>query len=446
MTGDLVADDSALAEALFAPLSINELTLDNRIIMSPMAALEAHADGRPSEQTIAFLCERAKGGVGLIIMGCGIPTRRAAQEVTFKGVVRFDDDRFLPDLKRLTDAVHAHGTPIFAQLIAGFGTMGKAARSRPLIAASPKNVVMKADDYPKGILVPFDHVTAMPQQATVQEIRQLEVDTADAAVRAQRAGYDGVEIGAHMSYFLASFLSPRSNWRSDEYGGSLENRARIVVNIVRLIRQRVGPSFPIGLRICANEHVDGGQGPEEYAAIAARVQREGLDYVALTDGTYESIYVGAAAKDAPTVEHGEAQVFRQAVSCPLIVSSIHDSRRAAEVIAAGEADAVMFARSLLADPEYANKIREGRSQEIVSCDRQNLCLRRMGMGMPIRCAVNPHMGRESRSPGQRPPIGRLIKAPVEQAALAVTGSERIMNLVGKLARKSGDHRSDRPAG
>src|ERR1700704_1198431 len=434
MAGEFMVDDPAVAEVLFAPLSINALTLTNRIIMSPMAALEAHADGRPSEQTIAFLCERAKGGVGCIIMGCETPTRRAAEEVTFPGVVRFDDDRFLPDLRRLTDAVHAHGTPIFAQLIPGFGTMGKASRHRPLIAASPKNVVMKAESHPPGIFIPFDRKSAMPQQATVQELRQIEIDTAEAVVRAQRAGFDGVEVGAHMSYFVASFLSPRSNWRIDEYGGSLENRARIVVNIVRLIRQRVGPAFPIGLRICANEHVDGGQGPEDYAAIAALVEQEGLDYVALSDGTYESIHFGAAAEDAPTVEHGEAQVFRQAVSCPLILSSTHDPGRAVEVIAAGHGDAVNYARSLLADPEYANKVREGRSHDIVRCDRQNYSLRRQGLGMPIRCEVNPRMGRESRRPGERPPIGRLVKAPIEQAVLAATGSRRIMDFAGKIGR------------
>ena len=441
MTKEFVVDDPAVAKVLFAPLSINELTITNRIIMSPMAALEANADGRPSEQTIAFLCERAKGGVGLIIMGCGIPTHRAAEEVTFPGVVRFDDDRFIPDLKRLTDAVHAHGTPIFAQLIAGFGTMGKASRRRNLIAASPKNVVMKAENYPTGIFIPFDRKSAMPQQATVQELRQIEVDTAEAAVRAQRAGFDGVEVGAHMSYFLASFLSPRSNWRTDEYGGSLENRARVVVNIVSLIRQRVGPSFPIGLRICANEHVDGGQGPEDYAAIAALVERKGLDYLAVTDATYESIHFAAASRDAPTVEHGEAQLFRQAVSCPLILSSIHDPLRAAEIVAAGHGDAVMYARSLLADPEYANKIREGRSGDIVRCIRQNYCLRRQGLGMPIRCEVNPRMGRESRRPGELPPIDRLIKAPFEQALLAATGSRRIMNFAGRLGRKFSPTRS-----
>ena len=156
-------------------------------------------------------------------------------------------------------------------------------------------------------------------------------------MRCRRAGFDGVEVAAHMSYFLASFLSARKNVRTDEYGGSVENRARVLVNIVRLIREQAGASFPIGLRISANEHVDGGQGPDEYAAIAQVVEREGLDYVALSDGNYESMYRSAPETDAAAIEHGEAQVFRTALSCPLLLGSIHDPRRAAEAIADGHA-------------------------------------------------------------------------------------------------------------
>ncbi|MFD4510636.1 hypothetical protein [Streptomyces sp. NPDC058457] len=418
-------------DILFTPLAINTVTLANRIVMAPMAALSAHPDGRPSEQTIAFLSERAKGGVGLIILGGTVATRRAYDESRFKGVLRFDEDRFVPALKRITDAVHRYGTPIFAELTASFGTMGKPAA--PLIAASPKNVVIKPDRLPPGVLAPFEVVTAMPREATVDEIRQIEQEMATAAVRAQRAGFDGVEVAAMMSYFLASFLSPRSNWRTDEYGGSAENRARVLVNIVRLIREQAGDSFPIGLRISANEHVDGGQGPEGFADIARRVERAGLDYVALTDGNYESM--DASTIDAPTVAHGEAQIFQQALSCPLILGGLHSHRRAAEVISAGHGDAVMLARPLLADPWYANKIRDGHAQEIVECDHNNECMRRLAMGMPIRCGLNPRMGRESRRPGERPPVDRLIKAPVERTVLAASGSQRLMNLVGKVARK-----------
>jgi 2,4-dienoyl-CoA reductase-like NADH-dependent reductase (Old Yellow Enzyme family) len=431
MMGEPVVEPEP-SRILFTPLTINGLTLSNRIVMSPMAALEPGTDFRPSEQTIAFLCERAKGGVGLIIVGGTTATRRGYEESPVKRGLRLDDDTFVSDLKRMTDAVHEYGTPVFVELSPGFGPMAKPSPSWQMIAASPKNVVMKSDRYPPGINIPFDRATATPREATIEEIREVERDMAAAAERARRAGFDGVEIPAMMNYLLASFLSPRSNWRTDEYGGSVENRARILVNIVRLIREQVGASFPVGLRILADQHVEGGQGPEGYAAIAQLVEREGLDYVALTDGNYESM--NAAQPEAPNVVHGEAQVFRQALSCPLILGSIHEPQRAAETIAEGHADAVMLARPLIADPEYANKVRDGRSHDIVRCDRHNSCLVRLALGMPVRCAVNPRMGRESRQPGQRPPIPRLIKAPVEQIVVAAIGSERVMGLAGMVVR------------
>lgn len=427
-------DNAEPTDVLFTPLTINEVTLTNRIVMSPMAALSPRPDGRPSEQTIAFLCARAKGGVGLIILGGTTATRRAYEEAPVKGTLRFDDDRYVPDLKRLTDAVHAYGTPIFAELTASFGTMAKPS-DWPCIAASPKNVVIKPDTLPRGVIAPFEVVTAMPREATVDEIAQMARDMAVAAVHARRAGFDGVEIPAMMSYFLASFLSPRSNWRTDEYGGSVENRARVLVDIVRLVRERVGDAYPIGLRISANEHVDGGQGPEGFAAIARHVERAGLDYVALTDGNYEKMNASINTTDAPTVAHGEAKIFREALAGPLLIGGVHGPETAEQIVAAGHGDAVMLARPLLADPEYANKLRDGRPQDIVACDRHNQCLRRMTLGMPIRCTVNPRMGRESRQPGTLPPIDRLVKAPVERAVVAAGGSPRLMNLVGKLPRK-----------
>ncbi|MEV7976788.1 NADH:flavin oxidoreductase [Streptomyces sp. NPDC086519] len=428
-----MTDNAESAAVLFAPLAINKVALANRIVMAPMAALSARPDGRPSEQTIAFLRERAKGGVGLIILGGTTATRRAYAESRVKAILRFDDDRFVPDLQQVTDAVHAHGTPIFAELTASFGTMAKPSSKLPLIAASPKNVVVKPGRLPRGVIAPFEVATPTPREATVEEIRQIAEEMAMAAVRAQRAGFDGVEVAAMMSYFLASFLSPRSNWRTDDYGGSVENRARVLVDMVRLIREQVGDSFPIGLRISANEHVEGGQGPEGFAAIARHVERAGLDYVALTDGNYEAM--DHMETDTPTVAHGEAKIFREALSCPLIIGSVQIPEGAAQIVSEGHADAVMLARPLLADPEYANKIRDGRVQDIVQCDYHNQCMRRMIMGMPIRCTANPRMGRESRQPGGLPPVDRLVKAPIERAVLAASGSRRLMDVVGKVARK-----------
>ena len=423
-------------QSLFRPLTLGGVEIANRLVLSPMAVLQPRPDGMASEQTVAFLEARARGGVGMIVIGGCSATSRMWEETPYRPLLRLDDDAFVPGLRRVTDAVHAHGTKIFAEVMAGFGAMGKPSKDWPLIAASPKNVVMRRDHFPRGMLVPADRVLPMPREATTEEIGLLEREAAASAERVRRAGFDGVEIAAHMNYFLASFLSPRTNWRTDEYGGSLKNRARVLVNIVRLIREQVGTEFPIGLRLSANEHVDGGQGPEEYATLAALVERGGLDYVSLVDGCYESMDLTTPATDANVVDHGEAECFRRALSVPLIVGSVHDHERAAEIVAAGQADAIMFARPLLADPEYPNKVRSGRAQDIVCCDRDNYCVRRLVMNMPVRCSVNPRMGRESRAPGARPPASRVLKAPVENAVLSITGSRKVMGLVGKAAARA----------
>jgi 2,4-dienoyl-CoA reductase (NADPH2) len=423
------------AEVLFQPLTIGSLTIANRLVLGPMAVLQPSTDGHPSPQTEAFLTERARGGIGLIIIGGCSATRRQYEESPYKPLLRLDDDRYLPGLQRLTAAVNAHGTPIFAELMPGFGRMAKPSAQWPMIAASPKNLVISRHHLPRGVKAPVDRELPVPREATRDEIQQLEGETAQSALRVRTAGFDGVEIAAHMSYLAASFLSPRTNWRTDEYGGSPENRARILVNIVRGVRELVGPEFPVGLRITVNEHVRNGQGPEDYAAIAAIVAREGLDYVALSDGNYESMDVSTPSTDSNLVNHGEAQHFRRALSSPIVIGSIHDPVAAATAIADGHGDAVMLARPLLADPQYPNKVKEGRIGAIVRCDRDNHCIRRLVLGMPVRCTVNPRMGRESRAAGQRPPAARIARAPVEAAVLSLTGSERAMRFATKLAER-----------
>lgn len=380
---------------LFEPLTINELAIANRLVLGPMAVLAPNPDGRPSEQTIAFLQERARGGVGLIILGGSTGTARCFAESPFKGVLRLDHDDFVDDLLRLTDAVHLHGTPIFAELMAGFGPMAAPTPEFPLIAASPQSIFTPEDQFPKGIHVPGGRATPTPREATIEEIHALQRELVECAVRCRRAGFDGVEVAGHMSYLLSSFLSPRTNWRTDAYGGSLENRARVFAEVVQAIREQVGSAYPVGLRITADEHVDGGQGAEEYAAVAAHIVDAGVDYVALSDGKYESMYRSAPETDADTITDGDAQAFRVALDVPLLLSSIHDPARAAQAIADGHGDAVMLARPLLADPEYPNKVRDGRSAQIVRCDRHNHCMSTMMRGLPIRCSQNPLMGRES---------------------------------------------------
>lgn len=424
-----------IASILGKPVTVNKLKLANRLVMGPMAANAPNADGSPSEQTIAFFAARARGGIGMIIVGGIIAARRGFEEAPFRPLLRFDVDTFIPQLRRVADAVHAHDVPIIAEIMPGFGRMGVSAPGRPIISASPINVVIPQERFPSGIHVPGGRTTPTPREASVDEIRTYEEEMVAAAGRAQRAGWDGVEVAAHMSYFVASFLSPRTNWRTDEYGGSVENRARMLVNMVAGIRRVAGPDFVVGLRITANDYMPDGQGAEGFAAIARQVEAAGLDYVALSAGCYETMDASAPAVDGGLVDSGDAQIFKRVLSVPVLLQGLHDPQRAARAIAEGHGDLVMLARPLLADPDYARKIVERRPDAIVRCTRENYCMRRMIFKMPVRCSVNPAMGRESRT-SRLPPPGRILRAPLEQLILALTGSRRLMNMIASVMKKS----------
>jgi 2,4-dienoyl-CoA reductase-like NADH-dependent reductase (Old Yellow Enzyme family) len=421
-----------IAQALSAPIRINKLALRNRLVMGPMSVNAPTEEGRPSEQTIAFFEARARGGVAMIIVGGLVATSRAWDESPFRPLLRSDVDAFIPDFRRVADAVHAHGTPIIAELMPGFGRMGRPGLDRPIISASPTNVVIRGS--PTMPVPGGAHVTPMPDEASIAEIEECEREVIAAAERIHRSGWDGVEIPAIMSYFATSFLSPRTNWRTDQYGGSVENRARLLVNIVTGIRQRLGPDFVVGLRVTANDYMPDGQGPTGFAAIAKRVEAAGLDYVALSPGCYEAMH-RMQDVDGGLIDNGDARVFKETLSVPVLLQGLHDPARVAQAIAGGYGDMVMLARQMLADPEYARKACQGNIDDIVRCDRDNYCARRMMLGMPVRCSVNPRMGRESRRPGSLPPVKRLVQVPAEQALLGLTGSKWFMDLVGWVMRK-----------
>ncbi|WP_372731411.1 NADH:flavin oxidoreductase [Novosphingobium sp.] len=428
-------NQQAAITPLLQPGKINGLELANRIVMGPMAAGSPAEDGTPSLQTIAFFRARAKGGVGMIIMGGSIATKRGYAEAMMRPLLRLDTDDTIPGFRRLTDAVHEHGTPIIAQLTPGFGRMGVPAPDRPLISASPINVVIPEANFPAGFIVPHGRITPMPQEATIAEIRQYEKEMVEAALRAQKAGFDGIEVAAHMSYFAASFSSPRTNFRTDEYGGSVENRARFLRNIVTATRAATGPGFVVGLRITANEYLPDGQGPEGYAEIAANVEAAGLDYVAMSGGAYETMSASAPAIDGTLVDGGEAAAFRKALKGPILIQGIHSPERAAQTLTDGLADFVMLARPLLADPDFAKKLAMNEAKSIAVCDRQNTCMRRMVFGMPVRCSVNPRMGREEREEGVPRSPSRLLKAPLEEVVLSLTGSPAVMGIVRSVTPK-----------
>jgi 2,4-dienoyl-CoA reductase-like NADH-dependent reductase (Old Yellow Enzyme family) len=417
-------------KTLARPLKINNLEIKNRIILGPMAVLRPTEDGRPSEQTIAFLTRRAKGGVGLVIVGGSVASERAWSESPFSPNLRFDKDEFVPDLNRLTDAVHSNGASVFAQLFPSFGRMGVPRNGNRISSASPKSVNMGAGGLPANLYIPGGRVTPLPKEASIGEIKALETTVVSAARRAKAAGFDGVEIGAHMCYFYSSFLSPLSNQRTDEYGGSAENRARALRDTVVAVRAEVGPDYPVGIRMSVNDHMPGGQGPEGFAEVAGHVVGAGVDFISLSEGNYESMGENVASTSGKMLAHGEPQAFRKAVGSDvrLFLSSTPDPKQAAEAIDAGHADASMLARQMLADPDYAAKVIEGREGEIVWCDNANSCLRRLILNVPVACHKNPEMGRED--PGAKQ------SSVVQNAIVWATGNEALMTLADKLARMS----------
>ncbi|MGN6357427.1 MAG: NADH:flavin oxidoreductase [Novosphingobium sp.] len=424
--------DHESANPLGQAVRIGSLDLSNRMVMGPMAANSPAEDGGPSEQTAAFFEARAKGGFGLIICGGTTATERAWAEKPVARTLRLDVEDFVPRLRQVTAAVHRHGVPIIAQLTPGFGTMGVPGPDRPTISASPRSVTIPQSEFPQGFIVPGGRTTPVSTEASLAEIALYEQEMVEAAERSARAGFDGVEVACHMSYFLSSFISPRTNWRTDEYGGTLANRARMLTNIVSGIRKRVPKDFVVGLRIPVNDYMPDGMGTAGYVDVVRHVEPFGLDFVALTAGCYETMSHSAPAADGGMIASGEAQMFRQALSVPVLFQGVHDPLRAGQAIAEGHGDLAMFARQSLADPDFPRKVIGQSAEPIVRCVRDNLCMRRMVFNMPVRCEVNPRMGREARAPGSLPPAERLFKAPVERAILGLTGSPAVMGLAGKL--------------
>lgn len=413
---------------LATPFRINQLEIRNRIILGPMAVLRPTADGRPSEQTLAFLTRRARGGVGLIIVGGSVASEWAWNESPFSPNIRFDKPEFIPDLKRLTDAVHAHGTPVFAQLFPSFGRMGVPRNGNWIFAASPVPVNMGAGSLPDHLYIPGGRITPEPREATHALIKELEAEVVAAARCARLAGFDGIEIGAHMCYFYSSFLSPLANQRTDEYGGSAENRARALRDVVAAVRAEVGPDYPVGIRMSVNDHMPGGQGPEGFAEVASHIVKAGADFISLSDGNYESMGENVTSISGNMLKHGEPQAFRKALGpeVKLFLSSTPDPAQAAAAIEAGYVDASMLARQMLADPDYAAKVIEGREDEIVWCDHQNSCLRRLILNVPVACHKNPEMGREH--PGTKGSNA------VQNLLVWATGNRTLMTAADKLAR------------
>ena len=385
-------------EELFRPIKIGNIEIKNRIVMSPMALCDAHPPGYPSEQTKAVFAARAKGGAGLIIMG-GTLSTRIGWETCGGHNYRIDVPGTLGAMCEVAERVHAYGTKCFVQLMQCLGRQGTSRNTgvQP-VSCTAEAYSTAEEDLPEGMKFPGGLAGELPRELTVSEIEALEDEEADSAIRAVAAGFDGIEIPCHHGYLALSFLSPRINKRNDLYGGGLENRIRFILNTVRKTRDRIGPDFPLGVRLCAAEHVEGGLTCNESVEAAKILEKEGIDFVDLADGVYEKHKYISPEADGTLLEHGEPQAFKKALNIPVIIPSIHDPDMAEAAVRNGSTDMVALGRQLLADPDWANKVKEGKVDSIVKCDRDNKCIMRFFFGLPVRCPLNPNLGRERFMP------------------------------------------------
>ncbi len=392
-------------EHLTSPTSIGGLQLKNRIAMSAMGVEIAEADGHAREPIIAYYEERARGGVGLIITEvAAVAYPRGA---TAQRQLAVSSDDHLPGLREMTDRVHRHGARIALQMV----HHGKQSRldtkqGRPILMPSKprfKGANDMANDLSREEIGWMMTATGggrpTIKEADAEDIAWVIDAFASAAERARRAGFDGVELHSAHGYLLSEFLSPAWNFREDEYGGSRENRARLLCDVIRAAKQRAGSDFPIWARLdCREFRTPGGITPEDAARTAELAAEAGADAIHVT--AYSDATSGVAFTDGPLTHTEsayveEAAMIKRRVDIPVIAVGRIEPKVADGLIRDGKADVIAMARKLLADPALAQKLTEGRPEDIRPCIYCYTCVAQPFFDRAVRCAVNPMTAKEA---------------------------------------------------
>ncbi|MFP4417950.1 MAG: FAD-dependent oxidoreductase [Chitinispirillaceae bacterium] len=369
---------------LFKPGSIGSLSLKNRIVMPPMGTVQAGPNGEMTDHLIAYYTERAAGGTGLIITEIVCVEPELGKATTCQ--LRLDDNSFIPGFSRLASSVQKYGAKIFLQLHhAGNQSNSILTGGKPIVAPSP--VMNQA-------------VGEQPRELTHAEVKDLVQKFIGAAQRAQMAGVDGVELhGAH-GYLINEFLSPYTNQRSDEYGGSFENRMRFVTEIIQGIKKSCGKEFPVCVRFSADEFTGHGIDFDQGKKIAKALEQAGADALNVSSGTYESM---ATVIEPVMFEEGWrsylAEEIKKEVTIPVMaVGAIKRPEAAEKILRENKADFIAIGRALLCDPQWANKAKSGSENTITSCIGCMHCLDTIFTFKRIQCAVNARCGRELEFP------------------------------------------------
>ncbi|MFC1990812.1 FAD-dependent oxidoreductase [Chloroflexota bacterium] len=372
---------------LFEPGKIGRLSTKNRIVMAPMGIGGlAEPDGRLSQRAIDYYAARAKGGTGLII-SCSSRVSRKIEQLPIMPFVRnvtIDSRIYTSRLSEWADAVHDYGAKVAMQLSPGVGRIaaGEYLEGSGPVAPSP--------------LPCFFDPSVMARELTTQEVEQAVRAFELAAKIVSTAGIDAIEIHGHGGYLIDEFTTSLWNKRTDKYGGDLEGRLRLVLEIIEAIRRGAGADFPIIYRYGPTHYLEGGREIEEGLEIARRLEAAGVAALDIDAGCYETMpWAQPPTTQPPGCLVDLAGMVKKVVSIPvMVVGKLGYPELAEKVLEEGKADFIVLGRSLLADPEWPNKVKERKLEDIRPCIGDNECWNRMSQSKYISCTVNPMTGME----------------------------------------------------
>ena len=427
---------------LASPAFIGNLELKNRMIMAAMGSNFASEDGHASEQLTAYYEERARGGVGLIILETSAITWPAG--ASMPNMIGFSKDEFIPTLQSLTQRVHQHGAKIAAQL----NHSGKIAQE-DVIAGRPIPVPSIPKSQPSdmfGLLTQDEIMNFIKaggpdgkgpryHELSVTEIQDEIQHFVNAAKRAKASNFDAIEIHAGHGYLISSFLSPAVNKRTDEYGGTPEKRARLLVEIISQIKKQI-EGFPILVRLDANEYrIENGITPDDFLITASLAQEAGAD--AIDVSAYGNTSKGIAFTEAPLVhEPGGFLEFvkmaKKALSIPVVAVGRIELDVAERGLKNKEFDFLAMGRKLLADPGLPNKIISGQEHLIRPCIYCYICVSQIFINKPMMCAVNSQLGNEHRNEN-------IICSTADQKKILVIGAGPSGMEAARLLAMRGHH-------
>ncbi|MDD7363521.1 MAG: FAD-dependent oxidoreductase [Peptoniphilus sp.] len=373
-----------MLDHVFSPITINNMTLKNRMVVTPMVTQYCNPDGTATERYIAYHEEKAKGGFGLIITEdyAVAPNGRG-----FNRTAGLWNDEQIKSHAELPKRVHKHGAKILAQIYhCGRQTSSEAIPGLTARATS-------------RVKSPFADI--LPEPLTTDEVSQIVQMYVDTAVRAQTCGFDGIQIHAGHGYLITEFLSPYSNKRLDKYGGNFWNRTRFMRDIISGIREACGKDFVIDIRLSGDEFVDGGLTIEDAKAIAIMCESSGVDMIHISTGNHLSFDYNVPGGLRP---HGfmtsYARDVKRVVNVPVtVVARINDPFLADEIVASGDADLIGMGRASIVDPGMPNKAKAGHFEDIRHCFGCNKgCIGSIMDMDPATCVINPEVGREYEGP------------------------------------------------